>query len=283
MKKVPYITVLTALALLFRLHAVYTYNPIMLPLTWAAGLAVLLAGELIGTRVGKDFRYAPNVGAAVSSALILAVSIIWLILVMQIYPADYLGTMWENIYDIIGFIAVGSLLINLGNVAAKRVLIWREHHGALPHEKLTLRAFRPHFIFAAVLNVLLPAVFYVTFIFFPDAVLSNVISIPLSALKIAIFAETANMIGIFFNRLLEKRVINNILIAATGIVRIIVNVNFLSGATDPAGQGYTYFSKADIIAARFFIAAWAAVIVAAGVWAVIKLRKPPKSPLPDEQ
>lgn len=282
MKKLPYITILTALALLFRLHAVYSYNPSLL-LFWAAGLAVLLAGELIGIRVGKDFGYASNIGAAVSSALMLAVSVIWLILVMQVYPADYLGTMWNSIYDMIGFTALGSLLINLGSVAAKRVLIWREHHGALPHAKLTLRAFLPHFIVTGVLNVLLPAVFYVTFIFFPDAVLSGVISIPLSALKIAIFAETANMIGIFFNRLLEKRVINNILIAATGIVRIIVNINFLSKATDHANPDYVHFSEGDIISARFFIAAWAAVIVAAGVWAVIKRRKLPKSPLPDDR
>lgn len=274
MKKLPYITILTALALLFRLYAVYTYKPILL-LIWAAGLALLFAGELIGIRVGKDFRYSPNIGAAVPSALILTLSIFLAVIAVRVYPPDYVGTMWNSIYNIIGIIAVGSLLINLGSVAAKRILIWREHHGALPDEKLTLRAFCAHFIVTAVLNILLVAVYYVMLIFFPDAVFSGVLWFPFGVVNIAIAAETANMVGIFFDRLLETRIINNILIAARGTVDIIGYINSLYRASLNNNVRYRSFY-------RLMIAVWAAVIIAAAVWAVIKLRRQPKSPLSDD-
>lgn len=284
MKKTPYITVLTAFALLFRLYAVSSYNPLLL-LVWMAGLAVLLAGELIGMRVGKGFRYAANIGAAVSSALILTVSIIWLLFVMREYPADYLDEMWSAIYDIIGFIAIASALINLGSAAAKRVLVWREHHGALADEGLTLRAFRTHFIAAAAMNVISVAAVYVILIFFSDLFsdrsMWGIIWIPVSVLNIAIVAETANMIGIFFDWLLEKRVINNILIAARGIVGIFVNVKFLTSVSKPVVEDWVYVTETGILSARVGIAAWAAIIAAAGMWAAVKLRKPPSAPLPD--
>lgn len=274
MRKIPYITLLTALALLFRLYTAHSPNPV-LPLIWAAGLALLLAGELLGIRLGKGARFASNIGAAVSSALILTVSIIRLIIVMQSYPADYLVTMWSSIYDITGFIAVASLLINLGSAAAKRVLIWREHHGALPDKGLTLRAFRAHFIVAAALNVIYVAAYYVTIIFFPDMIFSGVMWFPLGAINIAIAAETANMIGIFFDRLLEKRVINNILIAARGTADIIAYAGYLSREQLIADAYSRSFN-------RFMIAAWTAVIAAAAVCAAIKLRKTAKSRLYDE-
>lgn len=282
MKKPPYITVLTALALVFRFHAVYHLNILLLPLTWAAALLVLLAGELIGTRIGKGSRYAPNIGAAVSSALISAASAIWLISVMRVYPADYLGTMWGTIYDVIGFAAVSSLLINLGSVIAKRVLVWRERHGSLPSDELSLKAFRAHFIVTGALNLLDAAAFYfLSLVILNRGILDAdrylfICNAFATAFYIAILAETANMIGIFFNRLLEKHVINNALTAIVGAFRIVVGIRYLARVNDFTNDPFLFASNEDILVSRLSIAVWAAVIIAMAVWAAVKLRGLPK-------
>ncbi len=263
MKKIPYITILTAFSMLFWLGS-YTYmNILFVPIIWAVTLAIVLAGELIGTRVGKGARYASNIGAAVSAALILGVYALFCLYTKELRPQA--PTIF---YDAFGVVAVRSLLINLGSAAAKLVLVWREHHGALPSDDLTLKAFLPHLIANAALGVLDAAAYLLMFLFLYEFLLTSFASMIFSALNIVILAETANMIGIFADRLLEKRFINNILIGVVGIVKLTINIRSVA-----VKHNSLFYSDLLLSEWYFNIIAWAVILATDIVWAAVKYKK----------
>lgn len=265
-----YITVLTAFALPCSLAYAADLNLTLLLLTWLVDIAVILVGELIGTRAGRRSlfgeKYGANIGAGVSSLIMLAAYVFFVAIVPKERRAEAISTF----YYPIGLAALSSLVINGCNIAAKKIVTFRARHGAPPVPELTLKSHLPY-LFAAsgtgVLNAAQEIAFFLLGVWTP---LFNCVT---SALDIAMRVQLANVLGIFINRLIEKRLANNILIAAAavfhgfGYVKKVITKN----------PGVDIFQEEYMIHAKFVVIVWAIVIAADVVWAVLKLRKDKRS------
>lgn len=270
MKKPLYITVLTAFALMCELSYALNSHLLLLFLMWIVEIAVLFAGEFIGIRAGRKTpfgeKYGENVGAAVSSVLILAAYLLEVLIV----PGEFRSTALSVMYYPIGAAAVISLVINGGNIAAKKLVTFRARHGAPPSSDLTLKKFLPHLFTASGLGFLDAAL---TLVFFMLGELDNIVlRLIVNAVGIALRVQVANVIGVFINRLAEKRLANNILIAAISAWGLIYKIRFIF-KSDLSGAFFPELRGSEIFITKTVIVFWAAVIAADIVWAVLKLRK----------
>lgn len=263
--KTLYITVLTAFALPCSLAYAADLNLLLLLLTWLVDIAVILTGELIGTRVGRRSlfgeKYGANIGAGVSSLIMLSAYVY----IVSIVPEERGPEALRVFYYTTGMAALSSLVINGCNIAAKKIVTFRARHGAPPVPELTLKSHLPY-LFAASGTGVLNAAQIITF--FALGMWTPMFNCITSALDIAMRVQLANVIGIFINRLVEKRLANNILIAAAAIFAGLRYVKMII-SNDPE----RYFQEEYMIHDRLVVIVCALVIAADIVWAVLKLHK----------
>lgn len=273
MKKPLYITVLTAFALVCALPNAVNLNLPLMALLWIAEITVLLVGELIGTRAGRRTafgkKYGGNIGAAVSSAAILAAYAAEVLIVSAGLGSTAL-TVLSVAYYPMGAAGSVSLIINGCNIAAKKFVTFRARHGAPPSPELTLKNFLPHLFAAAGTGILESALIIVFFMLgkYDDTAVRLVINASALALRV----QLVNVIGVFIDCLAEKRLVNNILIAAAAVWGLIYNVRFMLN-TDISGVMFPGLRESEILVVKITMLMWAAVIAADIVWAVFKLRK----------
>lgn len=274
MKKPLYITVLTAFAMVNYLPNITDMNFVFIPLIWLADIAVLFVGELLGTRIGRRSRFGEkwgaNIGAGISAAVLFAVYAF----IVLIIPGDlddlreYAAGVW---YYPIGAAAVRALVMNAGNIAAKKIVTFYARHGAPPSPDLTLKKFLPRLFIMAGTSVACAASVVIFFM------MGKYSEIPFrlieEALFVALYIQVAFLIGAFVNLLAEKPLAVNITIAAMAVWLVIPKVRFLSGERSPDAYYPDYYLKTETTVAKIMIGFWAAVLIADIVWAVVKLRK----------
>lgn len=263
MKKPLYITVLTAFTLVCAL-AYANYN-LLIYLFWIVEIAVLFAGEFIGIRAGRRTsfgeKYGENIGAAVSSALILAAYLFEVLIV----PSEFRSTALSVMYYPIGAAAVISLVINGGNIAAKKLVTFRARHGAPPSSELTLKKFLPHLFIASGIGSLNAAQ---TIMFFVLGMWTPMFNGITAVIDILLRVQIANVLGIFINRLVEKRLANNILIAAAVLIPGIKHAKAVI-----SNKPYNSFFPEELLYEKYLLLICGSIIAADIVWAVLKLRK----------
>lgn len=263
MKKPLYITVLTAFTLVCAL-AYANYN-LWIYLFWIVEIAVLFAGELIGIRVGGKTpfgeKYGENIGAAASSVLILAAYLFEVLIV----PSELRSTALSVMYYPIGAAAVISLVINGGNIAAKKFITFRARHGAPPSPELTLKKFLPHLFIASGIGFINAAQ---TITFFALGMWTLMFNGITAVIDILLRAQIANVLGIFINRLAEKRLANNILIAAAVLIP-----GFKHAKAVISNKPYNPYFPEELLYEKYVLLICGLIIAADVVWAVLKLRK----------
>lgn len=270
MKKPLYITILTAFALVFTLPNITDLNFLFIPLIWLVDIALLFVGELVGTWVGRRSRfgekYGANIGAGISSAVILAVYAFW----VMIIPSENRANAMTVFYYPIGSAGVESLIINAGSIAAKKIITFRERHGAPPSPDLTLKKFLPR-LFATAGTAVLEAAMIIVFFFIGQ--LENVaVRLIIDLVSTALRIQYAAVIGAFINRLTEKRLADNILIAIRAIFSISSNVLYIV-RYDMSGYFFPELRESQATICKVMIGVWAAALIADIVRAVLKIRK----------
>lgn len=271
MKKPLYITILTAFTMVFYLPNIIDMNFVFIPLIWLADIAVLLVGELVGTVVGRRSafgeKWGANIGAAVSSAVIFAVYAFGVMTV----PSEARSNALDVLYYPFGTVGVRSLVMNAGNIAAKKIVTFYARHGAPPSEKLTLKKILPRLFAAAGTAVVYAAsmlIFFKLGKYYEIAFL-----LIIYALHAALYLQIALLIGVFIDRLAGKPLAVNIAIAALAVWCVIPRVRFILGERSPGAYYPDYYLETEIMVGKIMIGFWAAVIAADTVWAVVKIRK----------
>lgn len=264
MKNPLYITVLTAFMLVCAL-AYANYN-LLIYLFWIVEIAVLFAGEFIGIRAGRKTpfgeKYGENIGAAVSSAVILAAYLFMVFIV----PGELRAfTAASAMYYPFGMPAAISLVINGGNIAAKKLVTFRARHGAPPSSDLTLKKFLPHLFIASGIGFINAAQ---TITFFALGMWTPMFNGITAVIDILLRVQIANVLGIFINRLAEKRLANNILITAAVLIPGIKSAKRLI-----LNKPYNSFFPEELLYEKYVLLVCGLIIAADIVWAVLKLRK----------
>lgn len=270
MKKPLYITVLTAFVLAFYLPNIVDLNFLFIPLIWLVDIALLFVGELVGTRVGRRSRfgekYGANIGASISSAVILAFYAFWVIII----PSEGRANAMTVLYYPIGAAGVRSLIINAGNIAAKKIVTFYARHGAPPSPDLTLKKFLPRLLAAAGTAVVCAASIVIFFLLAQyEEIAFRLIT---EALNAALHLQIAFLIGKFIERLTQKPLAVNIAIAAMTVWCVIPRVRFFLNDT-MAGYFFPGLMKTEMTVGMVMIVFWAVVLIADVVWAALKIRK----------
>lgn len=271
MKKPLYITILTAFALVNYLPGIVGLNIAAIILFWLADIAVLFVGELVGTLVGRRSafgeKWGANIGAAVSSALIFAS---YAFVVMTV-PSEARSNALDVLYYPFGAAAVRSLVINAGNIAAKKIITFHERHGAPPSEDLTLKKFLPRLFAAAGTAVVCAASILIFFIMgkYEEIAFRLIVE----AFHAALYLQIAFLIGVFIDRLAGKPLAVNIMIAVMAVWCVIPRVRFVLGERSPDAYYPGDYLETEMIAGKIMIGFWAVILIADIVWAAVRIRK----------